>query len=113
MSARISRRSSIVATLALLLASSGDVFSQGTIVTGNIIFSQPGGAPPGTYLQSTAYAGDSGGFFVLSLATISAGQYRLGTYGIAESYSVHSASQGLSLTPLLHLPIIRPLDFDF
>jgi len=115
------RRYSIVSTLSLFLSISGDAFSQGTIVTGNIIFSQPGGAPPGTYLQSTAYPGDSGGFFVLSLATIGTGQYRLGYYGIAESYSVHAATQSLSLTPtyvlndspLLSNGVNGPSQYDF
>ena len=86
-------------TLALLLSASREAFSQGTVVPGSIVFSQPGGAPPGTYLQSTAYPGDAGGFFVLSLTTIAVGQYQLGYYGIAEAYSVHAATQGLSLTP--------------
>ena len=98
MKLRMFAQLSVVLGFATLLSASTG-FSQGTIVTGNIIFSQPAAAPPGTYLQSTAYPGDAGGFFVLSLNTIGTGQYRLAAYGIAEVYSVHSVTQGLSLTP--------------
>jgi hypothetical protein len=73
--------------------------TQGTIVPHNIIFSQPAGAPPGTYLTQVAYPGDAGGLFALSVSTINVGQYRLDYYGIAESYSIHAATAGLAFTP--------------
>jgi len=75
-------------------------WAQGTIIPNSIIFYQPGAAPPGTYLYSTAYpAGENAGFFVLSLTTTGVGQYQMGYYGIAELYSVHAATTGMALTP--------------
>lgn len=69
------------------------------VVSGNIIFSQPGAAPPGTYFMQSAYPGDAGGLFALQVTTLGVGQYRFNYYGIAELYSVHSASLGLAFTP--------------
>ncbi len=90
----------VILGLAALLAGSSNGFSQGTVVTGSIIFSQPPAAPPGTYLYANAYpGGPNGGFFVLSLTTIGTGNYQLDYYGIAELYSVHAASSGMAFTP--------------
>ncbi len=86
--------------LGLLAISAGSLWGQGTIVPHSIAFGQPAAAPPGTYLMANAYpSGPNGGFFVLNLATISAGNYRLSYYGIAELYSVHAASFGAAFTP--------------
>lgn len=73
--------------------------AQGTIVPNNIIFSQPGGAPPGTYVTQVVYPGDAGGLFALSVTTLGVGQYRFNYWGIAEAYSVHAATSGLEFTP--------------
>jgi hypothetical protein len=90
---------SCLLTFAVILVSASTTFAQGTVVPGNIIFSPPAAAPPGTYLTQVAYPGDAGGLFSLSVTTVAAGQYRLNYYGIAELYSVHAASAGLVFTP--------------
>jgi len=91
--------STIVSILGLLLLTTGSRLCQG-VIPGSIVFSQPAAAPPGTYLMANAYpAGPNGGFFVLSLSSIAPGQYELGTYGIAEAYSLHTASLGMVFTP--------------
>ena len=84
---------------AALMLKTMSVWAQGTIIPNNIIFSQPGAAPPGTYIMQATYPGDAGGLFALSLTTVSVGQYRLNYYGIAESYSLHAATLGMAFTP--------------
>lgn len=84
---------------AALMLKSMSVWAQGTIIPNNIIFSQPGAAPPGTYITQVTYPGDAGGLFALSLTTVSVGQYRLNYYGIAETYSLHAATLGMAFTP--------------
>lgn len=89
-----------ISVLAVLLSVPAVIFGQGTVVTGSIVFGQPGGAPTGTYLMANAYpSGPNGGFFVLNLTTLSAGNYQLSYYGIAELYSVHAANSGAAITP--------------
>lgn len=92
---------------------------QGTVVSGNIIFSQPAAAPPGTYLMQLAYPGDAGGLFAVGVTTLAVGQYRFNYYGIAETYSIHAATAGLAFTPAYVLgdtPLLRndnnPGQFD-
>lgn len=100
MNSTLFRRFATVPILTALLSIPADVFSQGTIATGSIVFGQPGAAPPGTYLMANAYpSGPNGGFFVLRLSTLSAGNYQLDYYGIAELYSVHAVSSGAAVTP--------------
>jgi hypothetical protein len=83
----------------VIMVSASAIFAQGTVVPGNIIFSPPTAAPPGTYLTQVAYPGDAGGLFSLSVTTVGAVQYRLNYYGIAELYSVHAATNGQAFTP--------------
>jgi hypothetical protein len=90
--------------LALLFVAAGlmkplPVSGQGTIVPNNIVFGQPAAPPPGTYIMQSQYPGDAGGLFALSLTTVGVGQYQINSYGIAEAYSVHTATQGLAFTP--------------
>ena len=89
-----------LAVSVFLAATSVASRAQGTVVPQSIVFGQPGAAPPGTYLMANAYpSGPNGGFFVLSLTTISTGNYQLSYYGIAEHYSVHAVSSGAAFTP--------------
>jgi hypothetical protein len=88
-----------LAILALLAMKSNSTLAQGTIVPNNIIFSQPGGAPPGTYITQVGYPGDAGGLFALSVTTIGVGQYRFNYWGIAEAYAVYAATPSLAFTP--------------
>lgn len=69
------------------------------VIPGNVIFSQPPAAPPGTYIMQSAYPGDASGLFAIGVTTVAVGQYRFNYYGIAETYSVHAATAGLVFTP--------------
>lgn len=104
----------------LIVLNSGSVWAQGTVFPNNVIFSQPGAAPPGTYISHATYPGNAGGLFSIRVTTLGVGQYRFNYYGIAELYSLHFATVGLAFTPTLVLgdtPLLNnnnnPGQFDF
>lgn len=82
-----------------ILLNSASAWAQGTVVQSNIILGQPDAAPPGSYVMQSQYPGDAGGLFALGLTTISAGQYQLDYYGIAESYAIYAGSVNSAFTP--------------
>lgn len=88
-----------LAALVATQATADVAFGQGTIIPGNIILTQVHiGLPPTTNVYQVAYPGDAGGLFALTLTTLSAGQYQLSYYGIAEYYSLHAATPGMAIT---------------
>jgi hypothetical protein len=88
-------RLTVLIFLAFLFFRPISIPAQGTVVAHNLeILSQFPNAPPGTYISQKA-----GGFFVLSVNNILPEQYQFRYYGIAELYSVHSASLNLAFTP--------------